>query len=59
MRYILFLLLMIVMIGSFVLMGSSAQFVGFEGIVFIVGLLVFCLVVLIAVEIGRRGLRQR
>ena len=59
MRYILFLLLMIVMIGSFVLMGSSAQVVGFEGIVFIVGLLVFCLVVLIAVEIGRRGLRQR
>ncbi|WP_026373736.1 hypothetical protein [Agrococcus lahaulensis] len=59
MRYIQFLLLMIVMIGSFVVMGSAAQFEGFEGIVFSAGLLAFCLVVLIAVEIGRRGLRQR
>jgi hypothetical protein len=59
MRYIQFLLLMLLMIGSFVLMGSAEHFVGFEGIAFVGGLLAFCLVVLFAVEIGRRGLRQR
>ena len=59
MRYIQFLFLMLLLVGSFVVMSYGLSMPGLELIVFGAGVLMFCGAILGAVEIGRRGLRPR
>jgi hypothetical protein len=59
MRYIQFLILMVLLVGSFVVMSYAGAVPGLEGLVFTAGVAMFCGAVLGAVEIGRRGLRDR
>lgn len=59
MRYVQFLVLFLMLVGSFFVMGYSYAFPGFEALVFIAGMLMFSLSFVIAIEIGRRGLRHR
>lgn len=59
MRYIQFLLLFLMFVGSFVVMAYAFSAEGWESLVFIAGLLLLTLSVLASVEIGRRGLRHR
>lgn len=61
MRYVQFLILMLLLVGSFVVMSYSigAEGIeGIEGIIFTAGLAMFILSTLGAVEIGRRGLHK-
>ncbi|MDR7234579.1 hypothetical protein ACIQC8_05005 [Agrococcus sediminis] len=58
MRYVQFLILMLLLVGSFVVMSYAITADGIEGIVFTAGLAMFILSTLGAVEIGRRGLHK-
>ncbi|KAA6433781.1 hypothetical protein FQ330_06785 [Agrococcus sediminis] len=58
MRYVQFLILMLLLVGSFVVMSYSIGAEGIEGIIFTAGLAMFILSTLGAVEIGRRGLHK-
>lgn len=58
MHVVQFVLLFLLLVGSFVVMGYAFSMPGLEAIVFIVGLFMFMASILGAVEIGRRGLRR-
>lgn len=58
MHVVQFVLLFLLLVGSFVVMGYAFFVPGFEAIVFIVGLAMFMGSILGAVEIGRAGLRR-
>jgi hypothetical protein len=59
MRYVQFLVLFLMLVGSFFVMGYAFAFPGLEALIFIAGLLIFTLSFIVAIEIGRRGLRHR
>jgi hypothetical protein len=58
MHVVQFLLLLLLLVGSFVVMSYAIAFPGLEAIIFIAGLAMFMASILGAVEIGRRGLRR-
>ena len=58
MHVVQFVLLFLLLVGSFFVMGYANAVPGLEGIVFVVGLAMFMGSILGAVEIGRRGLRR-
>lgn len=58
MRFVQFLILMLLLVGSFVVMSYAITAEGFEAVVFTAGLAMFVLATLGAVEIGRRGLHK-
>ncbi len=59
MHVVQFVLLFLLLVGSFIVMGYAFSAPGLEAIVFIVGLAMFMGSILGAVEIGRAGLRRR
>lgn len=58
MHVVQFLLLLLLLVGSFVVMSYAISFPGLEGIIFAAGLAMFVASILGAVAIGRRGLRR-
>ncbi|GAA1418366.1 hypothetical protein [Agrococcus citreus] len=58
MHVVQFVLLFLLLVGSFVVMSYAIGVPGLEAVIFIVGLFMFMASILGAVEIGRRGLRR-
>jgi hypothetical protein len=58
MHVVQFVLLFLLLVGSFVVMSYAYAVPGFEGVIFVVGLFMFMASILGAVEIGRAGLRR-